>query len=207
MKKIYIVLIKAHTGLGSIARSLTGYEYTHAAVSMDRKMKDFLSFSRKSHYLPFDAGFMHEKRDYYSFGKHNFFKAKIFCLNVREKNYVKVQKFFEICENDNELVFDIFSMATMPVFHGFSIYKAYNCMSFTAKTLELCGVMLSKPYYRYSIKDIDELLAENLCFEGNIKRTASKGYNKYMKKHTISENIHYGVKLICELNRRRKMNL
>ena len=32
MRYIYIVLIKAHTGLGSVARKFTLYPYTHIAV-------------------------------------------------------------------------------------------------------------------------------------------------------------------------------
>ena len=63
MKDIYIVLIKAHTGLGSIARRLTGYPYTHIAVSLDRSMTDFISYSRRYHYIPFDAGYTHDYRD------------------------------------------------------------------------------------------------------------------------------------------------
>ena len=60
MKYIYIVLIKAHTGLGSIARRITGYEYTHTAVCLNDRFDDFISYSRRRHYLPFDAGFTHE---------------------------------------------------------------------------------------------------------------------------------------------------
>ena len=60
MKWVYIVLIKAHTGLGAVARHITGYPYTHIAVSLDRSMTDFVSFSRRFHNFPFDAGFTHE---------------------------------------------------------------------------------------------------------------------------------------------------
>ena len=67
---IYIVLVKAHTGLGKAARVLSGgYEYSHIAVCMDDSFEDFITFSRKRHYAPFDAGFMHETRDCYCFRK------------------------------------------------------------------------------------------------------------------------------------------
>ena len=48
MRYIYIVLIKAHTGLGSIARKFTHYPYTHIAVCLDKSLTDYISFSRRS---------------------------------------------------------------------------------------------------------------------------------------------------------------
>ena len=57
---IYIVLVKAHTGLGKVSRVLSGgYEYSHIAVCKDDRFEDFITFSRRRHYAPFDAGFMH----------------------------------------------------------------------------------------------------------------------------------------------------
>ena len=35
---IYIVLVKALTGLGRIARKITRYEYTHIAISLDENL-------------------------------------------------------------------------------------------------------------------------------------------------------------------------
>lgn len=181
MKNIYIVLIKAHTLLGSAARKIMRYEYTHIAVCLDNSLTDFISFSRRRHYLPFDAGFMHEKRDFYAFGKHKDFKAKVFQINVTEEDFLKTMKFIHICENDKKIVFNFLSMLTMPVFHGINICKAYNCMSFTAKVLELSGVHLTKPFYKYSIRDIDKLLSGKCIFEGKVPRIPSPEYEEYMK--------------------------
>ena len=182
MKEIYIVLIRAHTGLGSIARRFTGYEYTHIAVSLERSLTDFVSYSRRYHNFPFDAGFTHECRDYYAFGKHQDVKIKVFRLCPDNTHYNAVLGFIEQCENDNDEVFNLFSMATMPLLHGFRIYKANNCMSFTAKVIELSGAAdMPVAYYKYSIKDIDELLEKNFLFEGRLRRKPSERYNKYMR--------------------------
>ena len=202
MKEIYIVLIRAYTGLGNIGRFATGFEYTHAAVCLDKKLRDFISFSRRSHYLPFDAGFTHGKREYYAFGDHKNFKAKVFRIKVGDKEYRKLSEFFSYCENDSEIIFDIFSMATMGIFHGTKIYKAYNCMSFTAKALEICGIELKKPYYRYSLKDIDELLSGGDYFEGWIKRDEITDQKRYMTRYSATENIYYGLILMCKIIKR-----
>ena len=79
---IYIVLVKALTGLGRIARKITRYEYTHIAISLDENLEDFITFSRRKHYSPFDAGFMHEKRQYYAFGKNKNVKVKVFKIKI-----------------------------------------------------------------------------------------------------------------------------
>ena len=56
MKTVYIVLIKTHTGLGAVARRITGYPYTHIAVSLDRSMEDFKAGRISDDVLRYKAG-------------------------------------------------------------------------------------------------------------------------------------------------------
>ena len=49
---IYIVLIKAHTGLGKISRKITKYDYSHISISMDESFTDFVTFSNTSPLIP-----------------------------------------------------------------------------------------------------------------------------------------------------------
>ena len=171
MKKLYIVLIKAHTGLGAAARCITHYPYTHIAVSLDPSMTDLISFSRRYHYFPFEAGITHEYRHYYAFGAHSDFRAKIFELTVADERYGEVLGYIRACEEDGDMLFNVFSMAIMPLIGGFRIAHADNCMSFTARCIELSGaVKMERPYWRYSIPDIDRLLRGNEYFEGRILR-------------------------------------
>ena len=203
MKHIYIVLIKAHTGLGKLARVFTHYDYTHIAVCADKQLTDFLTYSRRRHYVPLDAGFMHEYRDYYAFGRHRKFKAKVFKIPVSGRRYEDIMRFISECENDNMQMFNLFSMITMPILHGFRIYKAHNCMSFTARVIELSdAVKMDKPYYKYSIKEMDELLSEYILFEGYLKRIDSAEYQKYMEKPTFFEGIKVTLHTVFELTRR-----
>lgn len=203
MQHIYIVLIKAHTGLGRFARLFTGYDYTHIAVSLHKELKDFVSYSRRRHFVPLDAGFMHEYRDYYAFGNHEKVKIKVFEVPVEEQCYKRVLAFVSQCENDGEQMFNLFSMMTMPLIHGFRIYKAHNCMSFTGKVLALSGaVKMDRPYYRYSIKEIDDLLQGYPVFEGNLRRTASPEYEAYMEKPLLSDAVKTGIFTIFTLVKR-----
>ena len=98
-ENIYIVLVKALTGLGKISRKITKYEYTHIAISLNEKLDDFITFSRRKHYSPFDAGFMHEKREHYAFGKHKNVKVKIFKIPVTKEKKCEIKKYIKEIEN------------------------------------------------------------------------------------------------------------
>ncbi|MDE6594237.1 MAG: hypothetical protein K2K57_14390 [Oscillospiraceae bacterium] len=201
MKCIYIALIKAHTGLGAVGRQITGFEYTHAAVCLDDTFTEFITFSRRRHYLPFDAGFMRETRSCYAFGKHKSFKAKIYRIPVNSEQLAEISRYIRTCENDG-YIFNLISMATMPLLHGTHIYKARNCMSFCAEIAELAGVRLTKPFYKYSISGLDKALCKCTCFEGYIKKHCEDYPDKYMKIPTPWEYAQKAAELLTELARR-----
>ncbi len=118
---IYIVLVKAHTGLGKVSRVLSGgYEYSHIAVCKDDRFEDFITFSRRRHYAPFDAGFMHETRGCYCFGTHDRVKLKVFRLPIDLRAKREVYHFLRHVERQQDkYLFNLYSMVTMPVLHGF----------------------------------------------------------------------------------------
>lgn len=193
-KNIYVVLIKAMTGLGVFARKIFKYPYTHIAVCLDEELEDFVTFSRRKHFAPFDAGFMHEKRGHYAFGKYKTFQAKVFKIPVTEENYEKIKAYVGQIENDEEYIFNIFSMVTMGLFHGVRIYKALNCMSFTAKIIELSEVTkLDRQYHKYNIKEMDELLKDYLWKEEEFYINTDD--EEYMSRKVWLKNIGLYFKL------------
>ena len=186
---ICIVLVKVLTGLGKFARRFSKYEYTHIAVCINKNIDDFITFSRKKHYTPFNSGFMHETLDCYAFGNNEKIKLKIFKLPVTIENKKIIEQYIKKVANDNEYIFNLYSMATMSLFHGFRIYKAHNCMSFVSKILKLSkSVNMTKKYYKYSIKDIDILLSDYKYKEEYFYKT--KIQNKdYMDKVSFISNV------------------
>ena len=196
---IYVVLVKALTGLGKFARLTNKYDYTHIAVCLDEKFDKFYTFSRRKRYSPFDCGFMIETLDCYAFGKHKDTKLKIFKVPISKENKEKIDKYIENVSKDSKYIFNFFSMMTMPIFRGFKIYKAHNCMSFVSKIIELSDtVNMSKPYYKYNIKEIDELLAEYLYKEDFFekKKIETKDYMNYVG---LIKNTLYFIKLNSKL--------
>ena len=196
---IYVVLVKALTGLGKFARLTNKYEYTHIAVCLDEKLDKFYTFSRKKHYSPFDCGYMIESLDCYAFGKNKKVKLKVFKIPVSPKNKEEIEKYIKNISNDSKYIFNFFSMVTMSIFRGFKIYKSHNCMSFVSKIIELTDtVKISKPYYKYNIKELDELLIDYFYNEDYYekKKIETKGYMDYVG---IIRNTRYFIKLNIQL--------
>lgn len=194
-KYIYIVLVRALTGLGKFARKISKYEYTHIAVCLNDNIDDFITFSRKKHYAPFDSGFTHETLDCYAFGNNERIKLKIFKVPVSLGDKKIIEKYIENIANDNEYIFNLYSMATMSIFHGFRIYKTHNCMSFVSKILELSkSIPMTKKYYKYSIKNIDILLTNYKYKEEYFYKTKIQN-KKYMDKVSFVSNVSMFLKL------------
>lgn len=201
-KAIYVVLIKAHTGLGSFARKVMQYPYTHIAVSLDDTFEEFITFSRKRHYLPMDAGFMRETRACYAYGEHKSVQVKIFKLPTTENEMKKILVYINLVEQDDAYLFNLFSMVTMPLVRGFRIYKTHNCMTFVGKLLTFIdGVTLNKPYYKYTIKDIDKLLSARFIFEGELSKTGKEPL-RYMEKVSLKIKAKAGAGLLKNLTKR-----
>jgi len=195
---IYVVLIKAHTGLGKISRKITKYDYSHISISMDENFTDFITFSRKKHFSPFDSGFMHEHRNYYAFGENDNVKVKIFKVPVDDDAYDDIVNTILRFEGDKDNLFNIYSMITMPIIHGFQVYKAYNCMSFVGLILKKTNaVKMNKPYYKYMIKDMDKILTEYLYFEGFLDKVDFQ--DDYMDKIPVYKNVSDFIKLNTRL--------
>lgn len=180
MEHIYVVLEKSHTVLGRLARLLDPYEYTHITVCLDDEFRYFYSFSRFRHYGPFCSGFMRETMDCYAYGDYNDVKLKVFEVPVTKENKERIKRFIATVYRDRKnYYFNLYSALTMNLFHGFRIYKAYNCMSFVGKILEMTeAVYMEREYYKYTIEELEELMAPYEKEE------------KYFSPERI-ENVHY----------------
>ncbi len=66
-KEIYIVLSQTGTLLSRFLRLVTGKEYNHSSISMDRELTKMYSFGRRNPYNPLFAGFVQESPHYGTF--------------------------------------------------------------------------------------------------------------------------------------------
>ena len=199
MSQIYVVAIHENTGIAKLARTVLKFEYSHIAICLDERLSEFITFSRRKYYLPLDSGFMRETRNCFGDMEAEQFKAKAFRIEVTENELAIIKKLIFEIEQDKDYLFNVFAMMTMPIFHGFELYKAYTCISFVARILqEVKSIKLDKPFCKYSIQDIDKLLDKHKYFEGMIDKDDNhiKGY---MDKLGFSTNLRVGARTLGKL--------
>lgn len=200
---INIVLVKSLTVLGRAARLRDPYEYTHISMSFEDAPRDFVSFARRRHFAPFDAGFVHECLSDYAYGTNPEVKLKIFRVPVSKKQYSKIRAYVDYLENDPKLIFNFYGMFRP----GFRVWKAYNCMSFIGRILSMAGIPMDRRFDSYNIPEMEELL-ENAGLSGEEGTYSKEGPESpgYMDFVGIFENIFLFLKLnVTLINRRMHM--
>ena len=77
-KKIYILLMHTNTVPSKIVRLFTRYEYSHVAISLEKKCYKTYSFGRKNLYNILNGGLSIQKKDGAFFTKFNKTTCKIY---------------------------------------------------------------------------------------------------------------------------------
>ena len=102
MKQLFIVLTHTGTILSKIIKIYTKDEFSHVSISLDRELNEMYSFGRLNPYNPFLGGFVHEGIKTGTFKRFNNTKAKIYSLEVSDKQYEIIKneiKFIELEKN------------------------------------------------------------------------------------------------------------
>ena len=199
MNHIYVVAIRENTGIAKLARAVLKFEYSHIAICLDESLSEFLTFSRRKYYSPLDSGYMVETRNCFGDMDAPQFKAKVFKVEVTQGELAAIKKLIGEIAQDDEYIFNVFSMITMPIFHGFELYKTHNCLSFVGRVLqEVKSIKMCKPFYKYAIKDFTALLDDYVHFEGMIEKDDNFAPG-YMDKVGFITNLKLGSKTIGTL--------
>lgn len=101
MEKIYIVLTHTGTLLSRIIKSFTKDEFSHVSISLDIHLKQMYSFGRLHPYNPFWAGFVHEYINKGTFKRFFNTKAKVYSIELTQKQYEDVKNAIEEIEKQN----------------------------------------------------------------------------------------------------------
>ena len=190
MNKMYVYLFKEKTTVGYFARFLLKYPYTHIAITFNHK--DFITFSRRQHYNPFNSGFMIEERKHYTFGDNEEIEARYYEVDVDDDALYKINDYIASVSDD---CFNLYGMLLSP-FTGIEIDGANNCMSFVARVLEIAGIsLIKKPYYKNNIEAIEKaLIKEGLISRDTIIRKEGED-DAYMKKVSMSKIVKSFISL------------
>ncbi len=202
---VRILLEKSNTVLGKVVQKFSPYPYTH--IAYENGENDFVSFSRAHHNNPFESGFTHEKLEYYAYRKGEPVTLKIYTIPVSEQIKKDIESYIKQIEED-EYVFNLYGMLSMPITHGFYIPKAHNCMTFIADIFEIIGIPLVRlPAYKNSIEDLENALLKQGYQYAYYVVENQKEDPEYMKDISLKEKTKAFIHLNKELMKRMKKRI
>ena len=185
---IYIVLSRTETRFAKTLRRFGGLNYNHAALAFDPNFEELYAFARTEQYGYLTAKLIRETTDRYLINAKNGIPILVYKVPVTEAQWDWVRKTVEEILVDPQYKYNLFSVLTYPVFRGFKTYKAFSCVEFVAYILEKLGYDLGMPVYRCRPDDLRMVLAEYLCFDGNLLDyiTVPTTSNNYFRPVTVA---------------------
>ncbi len=178
-KKLYVMISSTNTKMGNFIRFFTRYEYNHVSLSIDKDLKNFVSFGRIVNDAPLYGGFVNETIERYMYrGKSS--KVRLFCLDIDEKKYNALLELFRDADNPNSgLIYNYFDALATPLGLQVKVKGAYTCLGFANAVL---GTNCK------SIKALNKELSDRLIFDGEISEL---GYDSGDRTAMYFKNIGF----------------
>ena len=193
-RHIYIVLSRTQTGFARLLRKVGRLTYSHSAISLDPDLRELYSFARSEQYGVLTARLVHETTDRYLVNAKGDIPIRVYRIPVTEAQHRQVRQIIEEIQGDPKFMYNFLSVLTYPIFGGFSTYKAFSCSEFVAFVLKALGHNIRLPLHHYRPDDLQPLLDEYLCYEGNLLdfsqvRTSSEGYFRPFSMHLLNASL------------------
>ncbi len=146
MKKIYLVLTHTGTNLSKIIKNFTKDEFTHISIALDNNLEEMYSFGRLNPYNAFKGGFVQEHIDSGTFKRFKNTVAKIYYLDVTDKQYEDIKNNIKEIEKERKKYkFNIIGLFAV----GFNVKikkeKYFYCAEFVKYILEKSKVEINLP--------------------------------------------------------------
>ena len=146
MKQIYIVLTHTGTLLSRIIKSYTKDEFSHSSIALDVELKQMYSFGRLNPYNPFVGGFVHEYIDQGTFKRFYNTRAKVYALDVTEKQYDKIKFIISEIQNEKEnYKFNRLGLVAVGLHRRVQKEHAFYCAEFVKYIIEEAGIDTKLP--------------------------------------------------------------
>lgn len=171
---IYVVFSQTHTRYGRVIRRIAKQKYNHASVSLDSSLEQLYAFGRPQHGAVLLGCLVRESLERYTLRKIDRAVPVAICrIPVREEEYKWISNRINAVLEDEEYVYNLFSVLTFPFFGGFAIYKAFTCVEFVAHLMRYLKYT-SKPSCKYTPDELLYNLEDKKIFEGDIQKYESK---------------------------------
>lgn len=209
IKYIYVVLSQTPTKFGSLIRMGIHAKYNHTSIAFDENFEKLYSFGRAQHEIPVKAGIVREFRERFSLNKVEYVPCKVYKIPVSRIDYARGLERIKRIEDDTDgYLYNLFSVLLYPLFHGFSTYKSFTCVEFTAYMLHYMNVAWngSKPDCKYLPQQLGDELERWAYFEGNLLSRLSpspKDSEEYFKKSSYLNTAVKSIPILIRLGFRK----
>lgn len=195
-KKLYIMISKTDTGIGSIIRKVSGYPYNHVSMNLDGDFRRWVSFARVHQNTPLYAGYIAEPAERF-LAKGQTIDIRVFALDLSPERYQELRELFSKAGTPNSgYIYNYLELLTLSIGIPCPIRDAYSCLGFANSVMGTD--------YR-SIRDLDKHITPHLFYEGTLNDLApdtGDRSDRYFSRLGLAENLTHSVKTLTTMFRR-----
>ena len=184
MKKIYLFFVCTPSIVSRAIKKYTNDCYTHVAISVDPKLKEFYSFARRYSYSPLPAGFVMESLDNSFYKRNGESRCKLVEIEVTEEQYTAVTRKLKLMyENRYDYKYNL--MGLLLYSQNINFQRKYHrfCSEFVSEILKENNILYS-PKSPQKIRPIEltKIKASKAIYEGTVMNYTSSaaGYRDAM---------------------------
>lgn len=203
---VFVVLSQTPSGFGKAIRRVAGLNYNHASIAFDENLNELYSFGRIKNRVPILAGFVKEYPERFSLGQAQCVNIIIYKIPVTKQQLEQGKcTVREIASEKDAYMYNLLSVVTFPLLHGFSTYKAFSCSEFVAHVLQHMNVLTNKEKKasKYTPEDLMHEVIGEVHYQGNMLtycNASSEESNIFFEKpeyvRDTVKSIHYIMRLI-----------
>lgn len=194
--KLYIMISKTDTGIGTLIRQVSGYPYNHVSMTLDESFHHWVSFARFHQNTPLYGGYIREPAERF-LAKGQTIDVRIFALELTPERYEELRQLFAKAGTpDSGYIYNYLELVTLSMGVAFPIRNAYSCLGFA-------NAVMGTDYR--SIKALDRQMTPHLYYEGTLNELAPDTGNRsdrYFAKLGLAENLRRSAETMATMFRR-----
>ncbi len=134
---VYVILTRTLTRSGKVIRKISGNDYNHASLALDKDLNEIYSFARFHYQNPIVGGFVRENVETLSLGREETVPVKIFRIPITFKQYQKLQQNIEYFKkNEKQYMYNLLDLLLFTTGISFPIRDSYICTEFVSTILK-----------------------------------------------------------------------
>ena len=136
VKHLYIVVTQSGSLLSAVLKLITGAQYNHVSVSLDRSLDTMYSFGRRHPYNPFWGGFVQESPNWGTFKRFPQTEAVVICLDITPAQYRGLEEVLSsMYRQRTEYRYNVLGLLLAAFRIRYRGYRRYYCSEFVKELL------------------------------------------------------------------------